>query len=128
MALQRRHRVHNLLGKGVGPRECARHPNLPPGTAKRYARVPKPERLQRASVLPAHPGRPSPRPLFAARDGTASNAGNVHRSFHAIATKAGPDAEKWTPREMRHGFFSLPSDHGVPVENVSRLVGQATPR
>ncbi|SRR5216683_3659678 len=29
----------------------------------------------------------------------------------------------WTPRELRHSFVSLLSDAGVPLENISRLVG-----
>lgn len=31
------------------------------------------------------------------------------------------------PRELRHSFVSLLSDSGVPVENISRLVGTAGP-
>lgn len=29
------------------------------------------------------------------------------------------------PREMRHSFVSLLSDSGVPLENISRLVGHS---
>ncbi|WP_256862275.1 tyrosine-type recombinase/integrase [Microbispora sp. GKU 823] len=29
----------------------------------------------------------------------------------------------WSPREMRHSFVSLLSDSGVPIEDISRLVG-----
>nr|WP_162795779.1 ISL3 family transposase [Nonomuraea lactucae] len=42
------HQIHDLLGKGVGLLECARRLNLALNTVKRYARVPEPERLQRA--------------------------------------------------------------------------------
>jgi transposase len=45
---ERWHQVHDLLGKGVGLLECARRLNLALNTVKRYARVPEPERLQRA--------------------------------------------------------------------------------
>ncbi|GAA1622055.1 ISL3-like element IS466 family transposase [Nonomuraea maheshkhaliensis] len=45
---ERRHHVHDLLGKGVGLLECARRLNLSLNTVKRYARVPEPMRLQRA--------------------------------------------------------------------------------
>ncbi|WP_152361224.1 tyrosine-type recombinase/integrase [Microlunatus speluncae] len=31
----------------------------------------------------------------------------------------------WTPRELRHSFVSLLSDAGVPIEDISRLVGHA---
>jgi integrase len=61
--------------------------------------------------------------VFATRHGTELNAGNVRRSFRTVAAKAGLDAGKWTPREMRHSFVSLLSDSGVPIENISRLVG-----
>jgi integrase len=33
------------------------------------------------------------------------------------------DARHWTPRELRHSFVSLLSDSGIPVEEISRLVG-----
>jgi integrase len=31
----------------------------------------------------------------------------------------------WTPRELRHSFVSLLSDAGVPLEDISRLVGHS---
>jgi integrase len=36
------------------------------------------------------------------------------------------DADEWTPRELRHSFVSLLSDSGVPLEEISRLVGHKT--
>src|SRR5437763_1547887 len=36
---------------------------------------------------------------------------------------AGVEARQWTPRELRHSFVSLLSDSGVPIEEISRLVG-----
>ncbi len=33
------------------------------------------------------------------------------------------DAGEWTPRELRHSFVSLLSDSGIPLEEISRLVG-----
>ena len=39
---------------------------------------------------------------------------------------AGPlNPTEWTPRELRHSFVSVLSDAGVPVEEISRLVGHA---
>jgi hypothetical protein len=32
---------------------------------------------------------------------------------------------KWTPRELRHSFVSLLSARGVPLEEISRLVGHS---
>ncbi|WP_370452743.1 tyrosine-type recombinase/integrase [Kribbella sp. VKM Ac-2568] len=32
----------------------------------------------------------------------------------------------WTPRELRHSFVSLLSSSGVPIEDISRLVGHVS--
>ncbi|MGL5931246.1 MAG: tyrosine-type recombinase/integrase, partial [Dermatophilaceae bacterium] len=37
----------------------------------------------------------------------------------------GIEPEEWTPRELRHSFVSLLSDAGVPIEDISRLVGHS---
>jgi hypothetical protein len=39
------------------------------------------------------------------------------------ARAPGIDADDWTPRELRHSFVSRLSDSGVPIEEISRLVG-----
>lgn len=64
--------------------------------------------------------------VFASLTGTERNANNVRRSFRIIARRAGLDEQEWTPREMRHSFVSLLSDAGVPLEDISRLVGHAS--
>jgi integrase len=62
--------------------------------------------------------------VFPSRVGTARDASDVRRSFRqAISAADGIDAGQWTPREMRHSFVSLLSDSGVPLEEISRLVG-----
>jgi integrase len=61
--------------------------------------------------------------VFASRVGTALWAGNVRRTFRAVFSAAGLDPADWTPRELRHGFVSLMSDAGVPIEKIARLVG-----
>jgi hypothetical protein len=38
----------------------------------------------------------------------------------------GLDPDEWTPRELRHSFVSLLSDHGLPLEEISRLVGHSS--
>lgn len=38
----------------------------------------------------------------------------------------GVDAQAWTPGELRHSFVSLLSDNGVPLEEISRLVGHSS--
>jgi integrase len=42
-----------------------------------------------------------------------------------VLKKAGLNEKEWTPREMRHSFVSLLSDSGIPLENISRLVGHS---
>ncbi len=51
--------------------------------------------------------------VFTTRSGEPLDAANVRRDFKAIAKKAGLKPE-WTPRELRHSFVSLLSDHGIP--------------
>lgn len=63
--------------------------------------------------------------MFASETGTALDAANVRRGFRRIATVAGLDAARWTPRELRHSFVSLLSDDGVLLEQISRLVGHS---
>jgi integrase len=63
--------------------------------------------------------------VFASETGTPLDAANVRRGFRRIATAAGLDAARWTPRELRHSFVSLLSDDGVPLEQISRLVGHS---
>lgn len=63
--------------------------------------------------------------VFASAVGTEQNPRNVSRLFRQVLDKAGLDGSAWTPREMRHSFVSLLSDKGVPIENISRLVGHS---
>ena len=62
--------------------------------------------------------------MFATRVGTPLDASDVRREFRrTIRDAAGLDGAEWTPRELRHSFVSLLSDSGVPLEEISRLVG-----
>jgi integrase len=63
--------------------------------------------------------------VFASRTDTRLDAANVRRAFRQVVAAAGVDARQWTPRELRHSFVSLLSDAGVPLENISRLVGHS---
>jgi integrase len=63
--------------------------------------------------------------VFASAVGTEQNPRNVSRLFRLVLDDAGLDGAKWTPREMRHSFVSLLSASGVPIENISRLVGHS---
>ena len=63
--------------------------------------------------------------VFASEVGTPLDAANVRRGFRRVADTAGLTCKDWTPRELRHSFVSLLSDSGVPVEQISRLVGHS---
>jgi integrase len=65
--------------------------------------------------------------VFASKVGTPLDASHVRRDFRlAIKGVDGLDPAEWTPRELRHSFVSLLSDHGVPLEEISRLVGHSS--
>jgi hypothetical protein len=64
--------------------------------------------------------------VFTTSLGTGMDAANARRSFRrALALVPGIDPAEWTPRELRHSFVSVLSDAGVPVEEISRLVGHS---
>jgi integrase len=64
--------------------------------------------------------------VFASAVGKEIDASHVRRAFRAALIKAdGLDPAEWTPRELRHSFVSLLSDSGVPLEEISRLVGHS---
>ncbi|MFG1997793.1 tyrosine recombinase XerC [Spirillospora sp. NPDC048911] len=56
-------------------------------------------------------------------DGTPYTANSVRYWFRKILTAAGLNGAEWCPRELRHTFVSLMSDHGVSIETISKLVG-----
>jgi integrase len=64
--------------------------------------------------------------VFASRYGSPLDAANVRRAFRTVAASAGLTAEDWTPRELRHSFVSLLSSSGMPIEDISHLVGHAS--
>ena len=52
------------------------------------------------------------------------DAANVRRDLRrALRSVPGIDPGEWTPRELRHSFVSVLSDAGIPVEQISQLVG-----
>jgi integrase len=64
--------------------------------------------------------------VFTTSVGTKMLAGNVRRDFRrALALVPGLNPSEWTPRELRHSFVSLLSDAGVPLEQISQLVGHS---
>lgn len=64
--------------------------------------------------------------VFASAVGRELDSTNVRRAFRVAIDKAEEvNAQEWTPRELRHSFVSLLSDSGVPLEEISRLVGHS---
>jgi integrase len=66
--------------------------------------------------------------VFTTSRGTPLDAANVRRAFRRVVAAAGLDADQWTPRELRHSFVSLLSTAGLPIEDISHLVGHANTR
>ncbi|MGM9442191.1 site-specific integrase [Streptomyces murinus] len=70
--------------------------------------------------------------VFTTRSGEPVDAANVRRDFRSILARAaktpGIDLkpQEWTPRELRHSFVSLLSDHGIPLESIALLVGHSS--
>ena len=65
--------------------------------------------------------------VLASKVGTPLDPSHVRREFRrAIRGAAGLDPDDWTPRELRHSFVSLLSDSGMPLEEISRLVGHSS--
>ncbi|GAA3268547.1 hypothetical protein GCM10010469_42440 [Streptomyces labedae] len=64
--------------------------------------------------------------VFSSAVGKPLDAANVRRAFRqALKGIDGINPDEWTPRKLRHSFVSLPSDRGVPLEVISRLVGHS---
>lgn len=65
--------------------------------------------------------------VFTSMVGTPLDPSHVRRDFRAAIRGAdGVEPAEWTPRELRHSFVSLLSDDGVPLEEISRLVGHSS--
>ncbi|GGQ86799.1 site-specific integrase [Couchioplanes azureus] len=63
--------------------------------------------------------------VFASKAGTELDRHNVLRSFRLIIKAAGLNPSEWTPRELRHSFVSLLSDHGMSLEEIADLCGHS---
>jgi integrase len=65
--------------------------------------------------------------VFTTKIGTPLDPARVRRDFRsAIRGAEGVNPDDWTPRELRHSFVSLLSDHGLSLEEISRLVGHSS--
>ncbi|MGW8378559.1 tyrosine-type recombinase/integrase [Streptomyces sp. ODS28] len=65
--------------------------------------------------------------VFPSAADTELDSADVWRAFRRATPRAhGINSAQWTSRELRHSFVSLPSDRGVPLEGISRLVGHSS--
>ncbi|MFJ8334509.1 tyrosine recombinase XerC [Streptomyces sp. NPDC094437] len=74
--------------------------------------------------------------VFTSAVGTELDAANVRREFRKVVARAAkllPEGtphvlvpEEWTTRETRTSFVSILSDRGIPLEEISRLVGHSS--
>jgi integrase len=88
--------------------------------------LPKHRALQAAERLAAGERWQETGLVFTTAVGTKMDAANVRRDFRrALRLVPGLDPKEWTPRELRHSFVSVLSDAGVPVEDISQLVGHS---
>jgi hypothetical protein len=65
--------------------------------------------------------------VFTSHLGVALDAANVRKMFKRVSKAAGV-GDGWTPRELGTSFMSLMSHHGVSIQEIARLVGQASTR
>jgi integrase len=64
--------------------------------------------------------------VFPTRVGRAMDKDSARRAFRAALVRVPSlDPDAWSPRELRHSFVSLLSDSGVPLEEISRLLGHS---
>ncbi|MFD3922520.1 tyrosine-type recombinase/integrase [Streptomyces sp. NPDC058595] len=65
--------------------------------------------------------------VFGTDSGEQRRAHIVRHTFRGLLRDAGiPDPEAWTPRELRHSFVSILSDHGISLEVIARVVGHSS--
>ncbi|MGY4644417.1 site-specific integrase [Cellulomonas sp. URHB0016] len=64
--------------------------------------------------------------VFPSQVGSLQDAHNVRRMFRdALKLVPGIIPEEWAPRDLRHSFASILSQHGLVIEEISRLMGHS---
>ncbi|MFF1482054.1 tyrosine recombinase XerC [Streptomyces sp. NPDC058301] len=65
--------------------------------------------------------------VFTSAEGTQLTAADMRRELRLILDRV-PEikADEWTTRELRTSFVSILSDKGLPLEEISRLVGHSS--
>ncbi|WP_030812415.1 site-specific integrase [Streptomyces sp. NRRL S-337] len=135
-------RVHLSSSKGNPPhievwRSVRRRGDTKTVTSRRTLAMPR----QLVEVLVEHQARQRMRRealglpaaedgfVFGTDSGEQRTAEDVRRNFRALLREAGfPDPRQWTPRELRHSFVSILSDHGIPLDRIAQLVGHSSSR
>ncbi|SNS36192.1 Site-specific recombinase XerD [Actinomadura meyerae] len=64
--------------------------------------------------------------VFCHEDGRPYAAQHVRYRFAKVLKAADLNPREWCPRELRHTFVSIMSDHEVPIEKISILVGHSS--
>jgi integrase len=65
--------------------------------------------------------------VFTSKTGNPLDSANVRRDFrNAIRGAKGIYADSWTPRDLRHIFVSLLSDHGMSLDQIAQLAGHSS--
>ena len=64
--------------------------------------------------------------VFCHEDGRPYAAQHVRHRFRKVLKAANLSPTEWCPRELRHTFVSIMSDHDVPMEKISILVGHSS--
>ncbi|GAA2137022.1 hypothetical protein GCM10009727_32090 [Actinomadura napierensis] len=64
--------------------------------------------------------------VFCHEDGRSYAAQHVRYRFAKVLKAADLNPREWCPRELRHTFVSIMSDHDVPIEKISILVGHSS--
>ncbi|RFS82877.1 site-specific integrase [Actinomadura spongiicola] len=64
--------------------------------------------------------------VFCHDDGRPYTRQHVRHRFRMLIKAAKLNPAEWCPRELRHTFVSIMSDHDVPMEKISILVGHSS--
>jgi integrase len=64
--------------------------------------------------------------VFCHEDGRPYTRQHVRHRFGKLLKAADLNPAEWCPRELRHTFVSIMSDHDVPMEKISILVGHSS--
>jgi len=64
--------------------------------------------------------------VFPSEVGTPQDRHNVLRMFRSALTLVpGVEPQEWTPRDLRHSFVSILSQSGLPIQEISTLMGHS---